>query len=65
MSNFFVGLMNMTSVINPILTFLLLVSAISFLIYLRKKAEGFFEAIKRISIELERISNILDRNNRY
>lgn len=65
MNNFFAGLMNMTSVINPVLTFFLLVSAISFLIYLRQKADGFFEAIKRISIELERISNILDRNNRY
>ena len=65
MNNFLAGLMNITSLLNPILVFCLLISAIAFLVYLKQKSEVYFESIKRIAIELERIANILSDKKYY
>ncbi len=66
MNSFLDYLTRIINIINPILLFMVLVSVISFLGYLKIRIEGYFNDIKSISNSLERIADNEDnRRNRY
>jgi len=66
MSSFLDSLSKVIDIINPILLFIVLISIISFLSYLRVKSEVFFSDMKSISNSLEKIADSGDnKNNNY
>ncbi len=67
MNSFFDYLTKIINIINPVLLFMVLVSVISFLGYLKIKIEEYFKDIKSISNSLERIADSEDskRNGYY
>ena len=38
---------------------------ISFMIYLKGKVDVYFESVRRIAVDIERIANKMDNNNYY
>lgn len=63
MSLFFDSITKVLSIINPLLTFVVLLSVVAFLSFLRVKVESYFKDIKRIANSLEEIA--YSKNNRY
>lgn len=67
MNSFFNYFKEIINIVNPLLLFIVLVSVISFLGYLRGKIESYFNDIKKISNNIERLADNEDikRNNYY
>ncbi len=49
----------------PIITFILVITALTFVLYLRTKAEAFIEYTRSIANDLRRIADALDKTNEY
>lgn len=63
MSAFFSNITNILKIVNPIMTFLVLISVFSFLGFLKFNLEKYFKNINHISDDLNRIANENERKN--
>lgn len=57
MDNFIVRLSGITTLLNPIMTFLLLLSAVFFLLHLKEQLDKVESYVRSIALTLQRISD--------
>ncbi|QSX08682.1 hypothetical protein J0B03_00915 [Alkalibacter rhizosphaerae] len=63
MDNFIVRLSGITTLLNPIMTFLLLLSAVFFLLHMKEQVDKVESYFRSIALSLQRISDRMSDNN--